>query len=283
MAKGELDYDDLHDFFERPYDVTARSDGSWLFTGTSDRYDGWTVELLGSGLSGAGIFPEAGTITRVIIKTPGGDVADDVGSLSLLATDLAADFEFGDHEGGGGDDDLAGDDSDDDLSGHGGDDDLLGGGGDDDLSGGGGDDSLSGDDGDDDLHGQGGDDDLHGGSGDDHLTGSGGKDDLVGEDGSDVLKGQGKNDRLDGGADDDTLIGGGGQDIFIFGPGFGNDVIKRFDAGKDKIDLSQTGLKFADIDIDEVGGDTVVTTSEGTITIDHVSGGKTVGEGDFLF
>ena len=48
MAKGELEYDDLSDFFERPYDVTTRSDGSWLFTGTSDRYDGWTVELLAS-------------------------------------------------------------------------------------------------------------------------------------------------------------------------------------------------------------------------------------------
>src|SRR5262245_19426558 len=114
MAKNELDFDDLDDFFERSYDVTSRSDGSWLFTSTSERFDGWTVELLGSGLAGTGILPEAGTITRVIIKTPGGDVADDVDGLSLSATQLASQFEFGDH-----DDDEAGDDD-----GHGGDDDL---------------------------------------------------------------------------------------------------------------------------------------------------------------
>lgn len=285
MAKGELDYEDLHDFFERPYEVTERSDGSWLFTSTSDRYDGWTVELKGSGLSGTGFFPGAGTITSVIIKTPAGVEADKVGGLSLLATELASQFDFGDHDGDGddGDDDLTGDDGDDDLSGNGGDDDLAGDDGDDDLSGGGGDDDLSGDDGDDDLHGQGGDDDLSGGAGDDHLSGSGGKDDLSGDEGSDVLKGQGKNDKLDGGADDDLLIGGGGKDVYIFALDFGDDVIKRFDHGKDQIDLSQTGLTFEDIDVDRDHGDTIVTTSEGTITIDKVSGGKTVDEGDFLF
>lgn len=283
MAKGELDYDDLHDFFERPYEVTARSDTSWLFTSTSDRYDGWTVELRGGGLSGAGVFPEAGTITRVIIKTPGGLVADDVDGLSLLATDLAAEFEIGDDHGHGGDDSLSGDDGDDDLSGHGGDDDLLGGGGDDDLDGGGGDDHLSGDDGDDDLGGRGGDDDLAGGSGNDRLSGGGGKDKLFGDDGNDVLKGQGKNDKLNGGLDDDLLIGGGGKDVYIFALDFGDDVIRRFDHGKDRIDLSQTGLKFEDIDISRDHGDTVITTSEGTITIDKLSGGKTVDEGDFLF
>jgi Ca2+-binding RTX toxin-like protein len=286
MAKNELDYEDLHDFFERPYQVTERSDGSWLFTSTSDRYDGWTVELAGSGLSGMGIFPEAGTITSVIIKTPAGVVADNVGGLTLSATDLAAQFEFSDHDGTddhGGDDDLTGDDGNDDLSGHGGDDDLMGADGDDDLSGGGGDDHLSGDDGDDDLHGQGGDDDLGGGSGDDRLSGGGGKDDLSGEEGSDVLKGQGKNDKLDGGADDDLLIGGGGKDVYIFAPNFGDDTIKRFDHGKDKIDLRQTGLSFDDLDIAKDHSDTVITTPEGMITIDHVSGGKTVDDGDFLF
>jgi len=269
MAKGELDYDDLHDFFERSYDVTDRSDTSWLFTSTSDRYPGYTVLFEGTGLTGTGIFPEAGTITRVLINGPGG-VTDDTGGLSLSAADLASDFDFGDHDGsddhgGDGDDDLSGDDGDDDLSGKGGDD------------------HISGDDGDDDLSGKGGDDELHGGSGDDDLSGSGGKDDLFGDDGSDRLSGQGKSDRLDGGADDDLLIGGGGKDVFVFTPAFGEDTIKRFDKGKDLIDLSATDLTFADIKIERAHGDTIVTTSEGTITIDHVSGGKTVGESDFLF
>ena len=79
------------------------------------------------------------------------------------------------------------------------------------------------------------------------------------------------------------LIGGGGKDVYIFALDFGDDTIKRFDAGKDKIDLSQTGLSFDDLDITEDHGDTIVTTSEGTITIDKVSGGKTLDDGDFLF
>ncbi len=276
MAKGELDFDDLHDFFERNYDVTSRSDGSWLFTSTSDRYDGWTVQFLGSGLTGTDIFPDAGTITRVIIKTPGGDVADDVDGLSLPATQLAAQFEFNDDEAGddhghGGDDDLAGDDGDDDLSGHGGDD------------------HLDGENGDDHLHGNGGDDDLHGGAGDDKIVGNGGKDDLFGDEGNDHLKGQGNGDRLDGGADDDVLIGGGGQDVYVFARDFGDDVIKRFDHGKDKIDLSQiNGLTFQQLAIERAHGDTIITIDKGTvteatITIDKVTGGKTVDDSDFLF
>ena len=263
MAKGELDYDDLHDFFERSYDVTSRSDGSWLFTSTSARYEGYTVLFEGTDLSGSGIFPDAGTITRVLITAPGGDTDDETG-LSLSAADLAAEFEFGDHD----DDD---DDSDD------------GGGDDDDLKGDDGDDDISGDDGDDSISGKGGDDDLDGGSGDDSLKGSGGKDDLSGDDGNDKLSGQGSNDRLDGGADDDLLIGGGGKDVFVFTTGFGADTIKRFDKGKDVIDLSGTDLTFANLKIERAHGDTIITTSEGTITIDKVSGGKTVGEDDFLF
>jgi Ca2+-binding RTX toxin-like protein len=281
MAKGELDYDDLHDFFERSYDVTSRSDGSWLFTSTSERYDGYTVLFEGTGLVGSGIFPEAGTITRVLITAPGGDTDDETG-LSLSAADLAAEFEFGDHDDDDDDSDDGGDD-DDDLKGDDGDDDISGDDGDDDISGKGGDDHIDGDDGDDDLSGKGGDDDLDGGSGDDSLKGSGGKDDLSGDDGNDKLSGQGSNDRLDGGDDDDLLIGGGGKDVFVFTSGFGADTIKRFDKGKDVIDLSGTDLTFADLKIERAHGDTIITTSEGTITIDKVSGGKTVGEDDFLF
>jgi len=265
MAKNELDYDDLHDFFERGYDVSARSDTSWLFTST-ERYVDWTVEFLGSGLTGAGDFPSGGTITRVIIKNPDGTVVDDVDGLSLSATGLGSGFELGDDHGSGGDDDLFGDDGDDDINGKGGDD------------------NLHGEDGDDHLHGKGGDDHLEGGSGDDKLVGSGGKDDLSGDSGNDVLKGQGKNDRLDGGEDDDLLVGGGGKDVYIFGPDFGHDTIKKFQKNKDVIDLKATGLKFTDLTIEKAHGDAIITTSEGTITIDKLQGhGKSLDADDFLF
>ncbi|HET7717501.1 MAG TPA: hypothetical protein VFK86_17905 [Bauldia sp.] len=270
MAKGELDYDDLHDFFERSYVVTTQSDTSWLFTSTSERYDGWTVQFVGSGLVGTGAFPQGGTITQVTIKNPEGVIVDQKSGLSLQATDLAAQFEFGDHDddGQGGDDELSGDDGDDDLSGHGGDD------------------SLSGEDGDDDLHGNGGDDDLHGGAGDDTLNGNGGQDDLFGEDGADVLKGKGGNDHLEGGDDDDVMLGGGGKDVYAFAPEFGDDVIKRFDHGKDTIDLSQIGGidNFDELAIAVKDGKTIITVPNGgTITIHKISGGKTLDEGDFDF
>jgi Ca2+-binding RTX toxin-like protein len=265
MAKGDLDYDDLHDFFERPYEVTSQSETSWLFTATAGRYDGWSVEFIGSGLTGMDSFPDAGTIMQVIIKTPGGVVADDVDGLSLSAATLATQYDFGDH-GHGGDDDLTGDDGDDHLHGRGGDD------------------HLSGEGGDDGLKGQGGDDELHGGSGDDKLSGHGGKDKLFGDEGNDVLKGQGGNDKLEGGADDDILIGHGGKDVYIFGLDFGDDTIKRFDHGKDKINLKALGiLDFeTEVDIETANGDILVTTAEGTITIDKVTGGKVVDASDFL-
>ncbi len=173
MAKGELEFDDLDDFFERSYVVSTQSETSWVFTGTSERFDGYTVELIGIGLVGSGDFPTDGTIQHVIITGPGG-VTDDVDGLSLAASELASEVDFGDHDGK----DVSGDDGDDSLGGKDGDDDLLGGGGDDSLKGKGGDDFLSGDDGDDDLKGQGGDDEIHGGFGDDKIVGGGGKDDL---------------------------------------------------------------------------------------------------------
>mgnify|MGYP001144356431 CR=1 FL=1 len=285
MSKGELEFDDLGDFFERSYEVSSKSDTSWVFTSTSERFDGYTVEFIGTGLASGDTFPSGGTIEHVIITGPGG-VTDDVDGLSLSASELASEFDFGDH-----DDEESGDDGDDSLHGDGGDDDLLGDGGDDDLMGKGGDDFLSGDDGDDYLKGQGGDDEIHGGDGRDKIIGGGGKDMLSGDAGDDRLKGQGGKDILDGGDDDDYLDGGGGKDIFVFTTGFGNDEIKRFQHDKDKIDLTAFGITTFDsqVSIEKTGGDTVITVRdgtgtvvEGTITIDKVSGGKSVDAGDFL-
>lgn len=285
MSKGELEFDDLGDFFERSYVVSSKTDESWVFTSTSERFDGYTVEFIGTGLGSGDTFPTGGTIEHVIITGPGG-VTDDVDGLSLSASDLASEFDFGDHE-----DEKSGDDGDDSLHGNGDDDDLLGEGGDDHLDGKGGDDFLSGDDGDDELRGQGGDDEIHGGEGQDKIVGGGGKDKLSGDAGDDHLKGQGGKDILDGGDDDDYMDGGGGKDIFVFSSNFGNDEIKRFQHDKDKIDLTKIGITDFDaqVSIEREDGDTVITVwnsdhsaIEGTITIDKVSGGKTVDAGDFV-
>ena len=75
-----------------------------------------------------------------------------------------------------------------------------------------------------------------------NLTGSGSGDTLTGDTGDNILDGQGGQDTLVGGFGHDALIGGAGGDVllgdhgsdkFIFGVGFGIDVVKDFDdAGK---------------------------------------------------
>lgn len=78
----------------------------------------------------------------------------------------------------------------------------------------------------------GGNDLLYGNSGDDILNGGYGNDRLYGGDGNDTLQadvdssyGTPGNDTLDGGAGNDILRGGYGNDTYIFGKGYGRDVI----------------------------------------------------------
>ena len=78
----------------------------------------------------------------------------------------------------------------------------------------------------------GGNDLLYGNGGDDILNGGYGNDRLYGGDGNDTLQadvdssyGMPGNDTLDGGAGNDILRGGYGNDTYIFGKGYGRDVI----------------------------------------------------------
>jgi len=123
----------------------------------------------------------------------------------------------------------------DQLTAEGGNDLLRGGRGNDTIEGGGGNDRISG----------GRDNDtLFGGTGDDRLNGNRGQDSLDGGDGSDRLSGGRGRDSLDGGAENDTLIGGRGSDTFIFTEGTGQDTIRDFGRGRDRIDVSE--FEFAD-------------------------------------
>lgn len=162
-------------------------------------------------------------------------------------------------EGGVGNDQLDGGTGHDVLDGGAGNDILVGGEGTDRLSGGAGDDKLSGDVGNDTLDGGSGNDllvggegadKLSGGAGDDRLSGDLGNDTLDGGAGSDTLEGGASNDWLVGGSGDDVLAGGQGSDVmtgglgsdtFVFRAleaGSGVDTIKGFEAGLDRIDVS---------------------------------------------
>ncbi|MFP4313918.1 MAG: type I secretion C-terminal target domain-containing protein [Alphaproteobacteria bacterium] len=62
---------------------------------------------------------------------------------------------------------------------------------------------------------------------------------LDGGAGNDVLYGEGGDDILIGGSGDDVLNGGTGSDTFVFNSLDGSDTVKDFEAGIDKLDISE--------------------------------------------
>ncbi|MCV3270700.1 serine hydrolase [Roseobacter sinensis] len=161
-----------------------------------------------------------------------------------------------------GNDHLRGGFGDDWIGGGGGRDYLRGRAGDDTLDGGAGSDRMYGDYGNDDLRGGEGADLLRGGHGADRLDGGADRDRLFGDKGDDALSGGSGDDMLYGGSGDDTLDGGSGNDrmwggqgadVFVFGEDAGHDRIYWFDAERDALDFSATGLGYKDLTIESCG------------------------------
>lgn len=99
--------------------------------------------------------------------------------------------------------------------------------------------------GNDTLNGLAGNDILYGDLGNDKLFGGAGADRLYGDSGDDQLDGGEGNDLIVGGSGKDTMIGGNGSDVFVFNVASesstlatSRDVIRDFQSGIDKIDLS---------------------------------------------
>lgn len=88
---------------------------------------------------------------------------------------------------------------------------------------------ASGSEGNDQISGGDGGDVIGGLGGNDRLLGNGGADALAGDAGNDTLEGGKGNDTLDGGAGNDWLDGGFGEDVYLFGHGYGQDVLYDFD------------------------------------------------------
>ena len=205
--------------------------------------------------------------------------------------------------------------ADDTIFGLGGNDTLAGRAGNDELHGGTGDNIVKGGPGFDTLFGDAGHDTLslrnsdlggaaYGGDGNDTLTGSAnetasswleggaGDDVLIAKGGSTALVDfDGGNDRLVGGTGDDGFNGGTGADTFVFGAlwtsasGF-QDTIYDFEVGIDKIDMSPSGLTFADLTIDDTGFSAIITSEAGRIEVSGLGQlglGGTLSVSDFGF
>ena len=133
----------------------------------------------------------------------------------------------------------------------------------------------------DKLRGGGGGETLEGGTGKDKLVGNGGKDALFGGAGADKLRGGGAKDTLDGGEGKDILHGGGGRDLFVFADAKGQDLVRDFRNGQDKL-MFEGASSLADLKFVSQGSHTIVSFG----AIDALLRGTSIEEfnqSDFIF
>ncbi|MDX1722567.1 MAG: peroxidase family protein [Pseudomonas sp.] len=98
------------------------------------------------------------------------------------------------------------------------------------------------------------------------------------------------NDVIAGGAGNDVLNGGLGNDIFVFGAGYGNDMIMGFDAnpagGQDRLNIAALGVTAANfaanVTIADVGADTLVTIGADSIRLVGIADATTINQTDFI-
>jgi Ca2+-binding RTX toxin-like protein len=264
----------------------------------------------------------AGVIARMDIPADNfGDAAGDTytgisGFFGSAFNDiLVGDDNANSLYGGGGFDYLAGQGGNDQVFGDAGDDILDGNAGNDTLSGGSGNDILDGGIGDDVLDGGTGADMFKGGGGfdiasyasattgltawlqfpslntgdaaGDTYTGISG---LIGSSFNDFLLGDNNANSLNGSGGNDLLYGNGGVDTFVFGiPNFGTDTVQDFattaaaGGNHDFLDFRGSGIaNLGSITMSQVGADTFLVTSQGTVILQNVIVGTLV-SGDFLF
>ncbi|MBN6150275.1 hypothetical protein JR065_07985 [Xanthomonas sp. AmX2] len=102
-------------------------------------------------------------------------------------------------------------------------------------------------------------------AGNDGVFGLDGDDQLNGDAGDDTIHGGNGNDVLAGGAGDDLLNGGAGDDTYLFGPGFGHDVIESYDDEAQRLDkiAFEAGIVPADVTLTRVGNDLLLILSSG--------------------
>ncbi len=130
---------------------------------------------------------------------------------------------------------------------------------------------LHGGEGKDTLNGSQQADRLYGDEGNDILNGHNGDDVMYGGAGNDTLNGGFGNDVLNGGTGDDMLNGGAGNDTYIFGKGYGNDVITNSTSSNSDTDTLSIDVDAKEVIFEKSGSDLLVSilNSDDTLTIDN--------------
>ena len=134
---------------------------------------------------------------------------------------------------------------------------LTGTAGNDVISGGNGNDTVRSGDGNDSISGGNGNDVLQAGNGNSKVDGGNGNDTLTVGNGNNSLGGGNGDDILHVGTGNNLLTGGNGSDQFVFGPGFGKDVIADFSQG-DHIEFDGVFANFQNVQPHQVGANTVI-------------------------
>ena len=143
-------------------------------------------------------------------------------------------------------------------------------------------DSIAGGNGNDTLGGAAGNDTLVGGLGNDALYGDAGNDSLEGGAGLDQLSGGEGNDTLSGGAANDVLSGGAGNDTYLFGTGYGQDVIADNGLASDSDSLRfNAGIRAPDVLVARTGDDLKVSFTSGSdqVLVEHYFSAGGLGSG----
>jgi Ca2+-binding RTX toxin-like protein len=87
----------------------------------------------------------------------------------------------------------------------------------------------------------------------------------MGQQGADALIGAAGDDSLDGGVGNDFYLGGAGADSFVWTSGFGQDVVKDYTDGTDRLDFTGHGgvNSLSDLVIAQSGSHTIITLAAG--------------------
>lgn len=237
----------------------------------------------------AGIFGGADSLVGSAFD----DLIRGFAGSDTLATGAGADFA----DGGDGDDQifgglgndnivdpgganyLRGDEGDDVIVGGVNFDDINGNMGNDTISGGASDDWVVGGKDNDIVFGDDGNDLVYGNLGDDSCNGGNGNDTVRGGQGTDTLSGGGGNDFVSGDRGDDTMTGGAGADIFHSSSDAGVDRVLDFSVAEgDRVQLDP-GTTFS---MAQIGADTVITMSAGSVVLVGVSMSSLLGSSVFV-